>query len=188
MCSEWRNQETAGSDWAELLLPYSTWRRSTDISGKKKTYLKCLKPLCSLTVNYSIIVRVVENDIRYSICLECFSGSSEADSDLLRTAMLSQLAWLAFFPYFSFFIYQLITERKTFYLAADSPNILEEWIRILQSIIKVQSSGPLVMETTAKPTVRGWLTKVKRQDTSQPTLFWVFPFLLLVLVSACPKL
>uniref|UniRef100_A0A3Q0S8F5 Pleckstrin homology domain containing, family H (with MyTH4 domain) member 1 n=1 Tax=Amphilophus citrinellus TaxID=61819 RepID=A0A3Q0S8F5_AMPCI len=57
--------------------------------------------------------------------------------------------------------FQLITEKKTFYLTADSPNILEEWIRVLQNILKVQASSPLTVETTAKPSVRGWLTKVK---------------------------
>nr|XP_057912488.1 pleckstrin homology domain-containing family H member 1 [Doryrhamphus excisus]XP_057912489.1 pleckstrin homology domain-containing family H member 1 [Doryrhamphus excisus]XP_057912490.1 pleckstrin homology domain-containing family H member 1 [Doryrhamphus excisus]XP_057912491.1 pleckstrin homology domain-containing family H member 1 [Doryrhamphus excisus]XP_057912492.1 pleckstrin homology domain-containing family H member 1 [Doryrhamphus excisus] len=58
--------------------------------------------------------------------------------------------------------FQLITENKTFYLTADSPNILEEWIRVLQNILKVQASSPVSLElTSAKPTVRGWLTKVK---------------------------
>uniref|UniRef100_A0AAR2JWM5 Pleckstrin homology, MyTH4 and FERM domain containing H1 n=1 Tax=Pygocentrus nattereri TaxID=42514 RepID=A0AAR2JWM5_PYGNA len=57
--------------------------------------------------------------------------------------------------------FQLITEKKTFYLTADSPNILEEWIRVLQSILKVQASGPITVEMQTKPTVRGWLTKVK---------------------------
>uniref|UniRef100_A0A665X5V6 Pleckstrin homology domain containing, family H (with MyTH4 domain) member 1 n=1 Tax=Echeneis naucrates TaxID=173247 RepID=A0A665X5V6_ECHNA len=57
--------------------------------------------------------------------------------------------------------FQLITEKKIFYLTADSPNILEEWIRVLQNILKVQASSPVTVETTAKPTVRGWLTKVK---------------------------
>ncbi|XP_052001626.1 pleckstrin homology domain-containing family H member 1-like [Xyrauchen texanus] len=57
--------------------------------------------------------------------------------------------------------FQLITEKKTFYLAADSPNILEDWIRVLQNVLKVQASGPVSMDKEAKPTVRGWLTKVK---------------------------
>ncbi|XP_041669079.1 pleckstrin homology domain-containing family H member 1 [Cheilinus undulatus] len=57
--------------------------------------------------------------------------------------------------------FQLITEKKTFYLTADSPNILEEWIRVLQNILKVQASSPVTVETSAKPTMRGWLTKVK---------------------------
>uniref|UniRef100_A0A673K1F2 Pleckstrin homology domain-containing family H member 1 n=1 Tax=Sinocyclocheilus rhinocerous TaxID=307959 RepID=A0A673K1F2_9TELE len=57
--------------------------------------------------------------------------------------------------------FQLITEKGTFYLAADSPNILEDWIRVLQNVLKVQASGPISMDKEAKPTVRGWLTKVK---------------------------
>ncbi|XP_047201927.1 pleckstrin homology domain-containing family H member 1 isoform X1 [Girardinichthys multiradiatus] len=57
--------------------------------------------------------------------------------------------------------FQLVTEKKTFFLTADSPNILEEWIRVLQNILKVQASSPIAVETRAKPTVRGWLTKVK---------------------------
>ncbi|XP_061599611.1 pleckstrin homology domain-containing family H member 1 isoform X2 [Cololabis saira] len=57
--------------------------------------------------------------------------------------------------------FQLITEKKTFYLTADSPNILEEWIRVLQNLLKVQTSSPVAVEMRAKPTVRGWLTKVK---------------------------
>ncbi|TRY91773.1 hypothetical protein DNTS_023736 [Danionella cerebrum] len=57
--------------------------------------------------------------------------------------------------------FQLISEKKTFYLAADSPNILEDWIRVLQNVLKVQASGPVSMDKDVKPTVRGWLTKVK---------------------------
>lgn len=77
--------------------------------------------------------------------------------------MLSQPTWLSIFPiFFPFSSNQLITEKKTFYLTADSPNILEEWIRVLQNILKVQASGPVTVETSAKPTVRGWLTKVRR--------------------------
>ncbi|XP_072769846.1 pleckstrin homology domain-containing family H member 1 [Nerophis lumbriciformis] len=58
--------------------------------------------------------------------------------------------------------FQLLTEKKTFYLTADSPNILEEWIRVLQNILKVQASSPISAElASAKPSVRGWLTKVK---------------------------
>lgn len=38
--SERRDQETSGSDRAELVLPYSSWRRSADVSSKWKTHLK----------------------------------------------------------------------------------------------------------------------------------------------------
>ncbi|XP_075469623.1 pleckstrin homology domain-containing family H member 1 isoform X4 [Ascaphus truei] len=57
--------------------------------------------------------------------------------------------------------FQLITEKKTYYLTADSPNILEEWIRVLQNMLKVQAAGPLITQSDLKATVKGWLTKVK---------------------------
>ncbi|XP_016044939.1 pleckstrin homology domain-containing family H member 1 [Erinaceus europaeus] len=58
--------------------------------------------------------------------------------------------------------FQLISEKKTYYLTADSPNLLEEWIRILQSLVKVQAMRPPALpQGGAKPTVKGWLTKVK---------------------------
>nr|XP_060476075.1 pleckstrin homology domain-containing family H member 1 isoform X6 [Panthera onca] len=58
--------------------------------------------------------------------------------------------------------FQLISEKKTYYLTADSPSLLEEWIRVLQSLLKVQAVGPLALpQGGIKPTVKGWLTKVK---------------------------
>ncbi|XP_055011875.1 LOW QUALITY PROTEIN: pleckstrin homology domain-containing family H member 1 [Boleophthalmus pectinirostris] len=57
--------------------------------------------------------------------------------------------------------FQLITEKKTLYLTADSPSILEEWIRVLQNLLKVQTCSSFSLQTTAKPMARGWLTKVK---------------------------
>ncbi|XP_042547759.1 pleckstrin homology domain-containing family H member 1 [Dipodomys spectabilis] len=58
--------------------------------------------------------------------------------------------------------FQLISEKKIFYLTADSPSMLEEWIRVLQSLLKVQATGPAALpHRGTKPTVKGWLTKVK---------------------------
>ncbi|MEJ1269461.1 pleckstrin homology domain containing family H (with MyTH4 domain) member 1 [Cricetulus griseus] len=58
--------------------------------------------------------------------------------------------------------FQLISENKTYYLTAESPSLLEEWIRVLQSLLKVQVIGPPALhQGGAKPTVKGWLTKVK---------------------------
>lgn len=56
---------------------------------------------------------------------------------------------------------QLISEKKTYYLTADSPCLLEEWIRVLQRLLKVQALGPPALpQGGTKPTVKGWLTKV----------------------------
>ncbi|KAE8600643.1 hypothetical protein XENTR_v10013342 [Xenopus tropicalis] len=56
---------------------------------------------------------------------------------------------------------QLVTEKRTYYLTADSPNILDEWVRVLQSVLKVQAASVLFTQPDVKPTVKGLLTKVK---------------------------
>lgn len=57
---------------------------------------------------------------------------------------------------------QLISGNKTYYLTAESPSLLEEWIRVLQSLLKVQVTGPPALRPGGtKPTVKGWLTKVR---------------------------
>ncbi|XP_032733846.1 pleckstrin homology domain-containing family H member 2 isoform X2 [Lontra canadensis] len=56
---------------------------------------------------------------------------------------------------------QLTTEKHTYYLTADSPNILEEWIKVLQNVLRVQAASPLFLQPEGKPTVKGLLTKVK---------------------------
>ncbi|KAF4016261.1 hypothetical protein G4228_008106 [Cervus hanglu yarkandensis] len=55
----------------------------------------------------------------------------------------------------------LTTEKHTYYLTADSPNILEEWIKVLQNVLRVQAANPLFLQPEGKPTVKGLLTKVK---------------------------
>ncbi|XP_068014940.1 pleckstrin homology domain-containing family H member 2 isoform X2 [Melanerpes formicivorus] len=56
---------------------------------------------------------------------------------------------------------QLTTEKRTYYLTADSPNILEEWIKVLQNVLKIQAASPLFIQPETKPTMKGLLTKVK---------------------------
>uniref|UniRef100_A0A9L0RRF4 Pleckstrin homology domain-containing family H member 2 n=1 Tax=Equus caballus TaxID=9796 RepID=A0A9L0RRF4_HORSE len=56
---------------------------------------------------------------------------------------------------------QLTTEKHTYYLTADSPNILEEWIKVLQNVLRVQAANPLFLQPEGKPAVKGLLTKVK---------------------------
>lgn len=57
---------------------------------------------------------------------------------------------------------QLTTEKHTYYLTADSPNILEEWIKVLQNVLRVQAANPLSLQPEGKPAVKGLLTKVGR--------------------------
>lgn len=90
--------------------------------------------------------------------IEVFTAASQRTSAVPAAWNVTSVS---IFPFLCLWFNQLITEKKTFYLTADSPNILEEWIRVLQNILKVQASSQVTMETTAKPTVRGWLTKVR---------------------------
>lgn len=46
-------------------------------------------------------------------------------------------------------------------MTADSPNILEEWIKVLQNVLKVQAASPLFIQPDVKPAMKGLLTKVK---------------------------
>ncbi|XP_053315691.1 pleckstrin homology domain-containing family H member 2 [Spea bombifrons] len=56
---------------------------------------------------------------------------------------------------------QLVTEKRTYYLTADSPNILDEWVRVLQNVLRVQAASILFTQPDVKATVKGLLTKVK---------------------------
>lgn len=60
----------------------------------------------------------------------------------------------------SFVTTQLTTEKRMYYLTADSPNILEEWIKVLQNVLKIQAASPLFIQPEIKPTMKGLLTKV----------------------------
>ncbi|KAG5831318.1 hypothetical protein ANANG_G00302510 [Anguilla anguilla] len=56
---------------------------------------------------------------------------------------------------------QLVTEKRVYYLTADSPNLLEEWIRVLQNVLRVQVASPLFTQPEIRPGMKGLLTKVK---------------------------
>ncbi|XP_055986504.1 pleckstrin homology domain-containing family H member 2 [Sorex fumeus] len=56
---------------------------------------------------------------------------------------------------------QLVTEKHTHYLTADSPNLLEEWLTVLRAAVRVQAASPPPLQPEGKPTLKGLLTKVK---------------------------
>ncbi|XP_078452200.1 pleckstrin homology domain-containing family H member 1-like [Lampetra planeri] len=56
---------------------------------------------------------------------------------------------------------QLVTEKRVMFLAADSPNLLEEWVRALHAVLHVQAARPGLVWPHLKPCAHGWLTKVK---------------------------
>lgn len=48
------------------------------------------------------------------------------------------------------------------YLKADSPNLLEEWLRVLHSILRVKVASPLFTQPDIRPAMKGLLIKVCR--------------------------
>ncbi|XP_056617338.1 pleckstrin homology domain-containing family H member 2 [Triplophysa dalaica] len=58
-------------------------------------------------------------------------------------------------------ILQVVTGKSVHYLKADSPNLLEEWLGVLQSVVRIKASSPLFTQPDVRPVMIGHLTKVK---------------------------
>ncbi|XP_068597340.1 pleckstrin homology domain-containing family H member 2 [Brachionichthys hirsutus] len=58
-------------------------------------------------------------------------------------------------------VLQVVTGRRGYYLKADSPNLLEEWLRVLQSVLRVKAASPLFTQPDSRPGMKGLLIKVK---------------------------
>uniref|UniRef100_A0A8C4EIV1 Pleckstrin homology domain containing, family H (with MyTH4 domain) member 2 n=1 Tax=Dicentrarchus labrax TaxID=13489 RepID=A0A8C4EIV1_DICLA len=54
-----------------------------------------------------------------------------------------------------------LTGKRVYYLKADSPNLLEEWLRVLQSVLRVKAASPLFTQPDIRPGMKGLLVKVK---------------------------
>ncbi|XP_049943352.1 uncharacterized protein CG43867 [Schistocerca serialis cubense] len=57
--------------------------------------------------------------------------------------------------------FEISTGKKTYYLTADSIATMEDWIRVLQNVQRRNATKLLLGREDQKPTVQGWLTKVK---------------------------
>lgn len=58
-------------------------------------------------------------------------------------------------------ILQIVTGKRVYYLKADSPNLLEEWLRVLQSVLRLKAASPLFTQPDIRPGMKGLLIKVK---------------------------
>ncbi|XP_063047989.1 pleckstrin homology domain-containing family H member 2 [Engraulis encrasicolus] len=56
---------------------------------------------------------------------------------------------------------QVVTGKRVYSLKADSPNLLEEWLRVLQSVLRVKAASPLFTQPDARPAMKGHITKVR---------------------------
>ncbi|XP_044728527.1 uncharacterized protein CG43867 isoform X4 [Chrysoperla carnea] len=57
--------------------------------------------------------------------------------------------------------FEISTGKKTYYLTADSIATMEDWIRVLQNVQRRNATKLLLSKEDNKPSVQGWLTKVK---------------------------
>ncbi|XP_066281395.1 pleckstrin homology domain-containing family H member 1-like isoform X2 [Branchiostoma lanceolatum] len=57
--------------------------------------------------------------------------------------------------------FEIVTEKKTYYLTADSTSAMEEWIRVLQNVLRRYATSPLFEQAQGRPVIKGWVTKVK---------------------------
>ncbi|XP_071579173.1 uncharacterized protein CG43867 isoform X3 [Temnothorax nylanderi] len=57
--------------------------------------------------------------------------------------------------------FEIATGKKTYYLTADCIATMEDWIRVLQNVQRRNATKLLLSREDNKPTIQGWLTKVK---------------------------
>ncbi|XP_044001219.1 uncharacterized protein CG43867-like isoform X4 [Aphidius gifuensis] len=57
--------------------------------------------------------------------------------------------------------FEISTGKKTYYLTADCIATMEDWIRVLQNVQRRNATKLLLSREDNKPTIQGWLTKVK---------------------------
>ncbi|KAK0096586.1 hypothetical protein PV326_005047 [Microctonus aethiopoides] len=57
--------------------------------------------------------------------------------------------------------FEIVTGKKTYYLTADCIATMEDWIRVLQNVQRRNATKLLLSREDNKPTIQGWLTKVK---------------------------
>ncbi|XP_077437927.1 pleckstrin homology domain-containing family H member 2 [Vanacampus margaritifer] len=58
-------------------------------------------------------------------------------------------------------VLQIVTGKRVYFLKADSPNLLEEWLMVLQSVLRVKAASPLFTQPDIRPSMKGHLVKVK---------------------------
>ncbi|KAG5682451.1 hypothetical protein PVAND_011802 [Polypedilum vanderplanki] len=57
--------------------------------------------------------------------------------------------------------FEINTNKRTYYLTADSNALMDDWVKVLQNVQKRNVAKLLLSKDDQKPTVEGWLTKVK---------------------------
>jgi len=56
--------------------------------------------------------------------------------------------------------FEIGTAKKTHYLTADSSAAVDEWVRVLQAVVRRNTTRLLLGRDDHKPTLQGWIMKV----------------------------
>ncbi|CAL8111752.1 unnamed protein product [Orchesella dallaii] len=57
--------------------------------------------------------------------------------------------------------FEIATGKKTYYLTADSTAAVDDWVRVLQNVVRRNATKLVLSMEDSKPSVQGWLIKVK---------------------------
>ncbi|XP_076065828.1 uncharacterized protein CG43867 isoform X3 [Oratosquilla oratoria] len=57
--------------------------------------------------------------------------------------------------------FEVNTGKKIYYLTADNTALVEDWVRVLQNVLRRNATRLLLSREDNKPTLQGWLNKVK---------------------------
>ncbi|CAN8023226.1 unnamed protein product, partial [Ixodes persulcatus] len=57
--------------------------------------------------------------------------------------------------------FEIATGKRSFYLSAESTSTMEEWVKVLQCVLRRNATRLLLSKEDHKPAIDGWLTKVK---------------------------
>lgn len=64
------------------------------------------------------------------------------------------------------FLPQVVTGKSVCYLKADSPNLLDEWLQVLLSVLRVKAASPLFTQPDLRPAMKGHVVKVRPKPAS----------------------
>ncbi|KAJ8014229.1 hypothetical protein DPEC_G00038080 [Dallia pectoralis] len=64
-------------------------------------------------------------------------------------------------------VLQIVSGKRVYYLKADSPNLQEDWLRVLQSVLRVKTASPLFTHPEIRPVMQGHLIKVNHGNSKR---------------------
>lgn len=59
-----------------------------------------------------------------------------------------------------------MTGKRMYYLKADSPNLLDEWLKVLHCVLRVKAASPLFTQPDIRPVMKGLLIKVRQMSNN----------------------